>query len=59
MFSIRDNPVREKKFSSNLFGKVPRLKDVDTLTDNNALFIVNQMREREALRKKRRLIKST
>ena len=57
MFSIRDSPVREKKFGASLFGRVLSRRNVDTLTDNNALFIVNRMREREELRKKRRTLK--
>ena len=54
MFSIRDSTVREKKFGSSLFARVLRRREVNTVTDSNALFMVHQMREQEELRKKRR-----
>ena len=54
MFSIRDSPVREKKFGSSLLARVFRRREVNTLTDSSALFMVHQMREQEELRKKRR-----
>ena len=57
MFSSRDNPVREKKVGSALFGRILRRQAGDTVTDNNALFFAHRMREQEELRKKGKPLK--
>lgn len=58
MFSTRDNPVKEKKYSTAMFGSALRRREGDTVTDNNALFIAHRMREREEIRKKGKLEQS-
>jgi hypothetical protein len=55
MFSVSSSSVREKKFASTRLGSVLMQRKGDTVTDNNALFFAHRMREREELRKNRKL----